>query len=46
MFHPSSAKLKTLPPAAAYKDIKFASLAQSDAAKKVIADAWPRLVKV
>ena len=40
------AVLKTLPPAAAYKDIKFASLAQSDAAKKVIADAWPRLVKV
>ncbi len=40
------AVLKTLPPAAAYKGIKFASLEQSDKAKKVIADAWPRLVKV
>ncbi len=38
--------LKTLPPAAAYKDIKFASLEQSEKAKKVIADAWPRLVKI
>ena len=40
------AVLKTLPPAEAYRGIKFASLAQQDAAKKVIADAWPRLVKV
>jgi len=38
--------LKTLPPAAAYKGIKFATLAQADAAKKVIADAWPRLVQI
>jgi putative spermidine/putrescine transport system substrate-binding protein len=40
------AVLKTLPPADAYKGIKFATLAQSDAAKKAIADAWPRLVKI
>jgi putative spermidine/putrescine transport system substrate-binding protein len=40
------AVLDTLPPADAYKNIKFATLAQADAAKKVIADAWPRLVKV
>jgi len=38
--------LKTLPPAENYKNIKFASLEQDDAAKKVIADAWPRLVKI
>lgn len=38
--------LKTLPPADAYKSIKFASLEQSEAAKKVIAEAWPRLVKI
>ncbi len=40
------AVLDTLPPAESYKGIKFATLAQGDAAKKVIADAWPRLVKV
>jgi putative spermidine/putrescine transport system substrate-binding protein len=38
--------LDTLPPADAYKGIKFATLAQQDKAKAVIADAWPRLVKV
>jgi putative spermidine/putrescine transport system substrate-binding protein len=38
--------LKTLPPAESYKGIKFATLEQADKAKKVIADAWPRLVKV
>lgn len=38
--------LAALPPAAAYKGIKFATVEQSDKAKKVIADAWPRLVKV
>ena len=40
------AVLATLPPAEAYKGIKFATLDQQDKAKKVIADAWPRLVKV
>ena len=40
------AVLKTLPPAEAYKGIKFATLEQVDKAKKVIADAWPRLVKM
>ena len=38
--------LANLPPAAAYKGIKFASADQADKAKKVIAEAWPRLVKV
>ncbi len=38
--------LKTLPPAEAYKGIKFATLEQQDKAKKVIADAWPRLVQI
>ncbi len=40
------AVLATLPPATAYKGIQFASLEQADKAKTVIADAWPRLVKV
>jgi putative spermidine/putrescine transport system substrate-binding protein len=40
------AVLKTMPPAESYKGIKFATLEQGDAAKKLIADAWPRLVKV
>jgi len=40
------AVMDTLPPAESYKGIKFASLEQADKAKAVIADAWPRLVKV
>lgn len=40
------AVLKTLPPATAYKGITFASLEQSEKAKKLIADAWPRLVQI
>ena len=40
------AVLKTLPPAEAYKGIKFATLDQQEKAKKVIADAWPRLVQI
>lgn len=40
------AVLKILPPADAYKGIKFASLDQADKAKKLIAQAWPKLVQI
>jgi putative spermidine/putrescine transport system substrate-binding protein len=40
------ALLKTLPPADAYKDVKFATLEQAAKAQKVLADMWPRVVKI
>ena len=39
------ALMKELPSAAAYKNIKFASLDQQTKAKKTLADLWPKLVK-
>jgi len=38
--------LKTLPPAEAYKDVKFATPEQAAKAQKVLADMWPRVVKI
>ena len=38
--------LKSLPPAEAYKDIKFASQDQAAKAQKMLADMWPRIVKI
>jgi putative spermidine/putrescine transport system substrate-binding protein len=38
--------LKTLPPAEAYKNVKFATQEQSAKAQKVLADMWPRVVKI
>jgi len=38
--------LKTLPSAEAYKNVKFATDAQSTAAKKTLADLWPKVVKL
>jgi putative spermidine/putrescine transport system substrate-binding protein len=40
------AMMKDLPPAAAYKGIKFASQAQIQKAQKDLADLWPKLVKI
>ncbi len=40
------AVLKTLPPADAYKDVKFATQAQAAKAQKVVTDMWPRVVKI
>ncbi|MCW3474345.1 ABC transporter substrate-binding protein [Limobrevibacterium gyesilva] len=40
------AVLKTLPPAEAYKNIKFATPDQADKAKKALTDNWPRVVKI
>ncbi len=40
------AVLRTLPPAAAYKDVKFATPQQADKAQKALADLWPRVVKI
>jgi putative spermidine/putrescine transport system substrate-binding protein len=40
------AVLKTLPPAEAYKGVKFATQEQSAKAQKVLADMWPRVVKI
>jgi putative spermidine/putrescine transport system substrate-binding protein len=40
------AVLKDLPPAEAYKAVKFATLDQSDKAKKVLADNWAKVVKI
>ena len=40
------AMLKALPPADAYKNVKFATQEQSTKAQKVLADMWPRLVKI
>ena len=38
--------LKTLPPAEAYKNVKFATQEQNAKAQKTLADMWPRLVKI
>jgi putative spermidine/putrescine transport system substrate-binding protein len=38
--------LKALPSADAYKAVKFATDAQSNAAKKVLSDMWPKVVKL
>lgn len=38
--------LAKLPSPDAYKTVKFASQAQSNAAKKVLADMWPKVVKL
>lgn len=38
--------LKNLPSADAYKAVKFATDAQSSAAKKALADMWPKVVKL
>jgi putative spermidine/putrescine transport system substrate-binding protein len=38
--------LKNLPSADAYKNVKFATDAQSAAAKKTLADMWPKVVKL
>jgi putative spermidine/putrescine transport system substrate-binding protein len=38
--------LAQLPPADAYKGIKFANPEQTDKAKKAIVDNWPRVVKI
>jgi putative spermidine/putrescine transport system substrate-binding protein len=35
-----------LPSPAAYKEVKFATQAQTDAAKAVLADMWPKVVKL
>jgi putative spermidine/putrescine transport system substrate-binding protein len=40
------AVLKTLPPAEAYKAVKFATQEQAAKAQKVVADMWPRVVKI
>ena len=40
------ALLKALPPAEAYKDVKFATQEQNAKAQKTLADMWPRLVKI
>jgi putative spermidine/putrescine transport system substrate-binding protein len=39
------ALMKSLPPAEPYKAVKFATPAQTDAAKKALQDSWPRVVK-
>ena len=38
--------LKALPPAEAYKDVKFATQEQTAGAQKRLADQWPRVVKI
>jgi putative spermidine/putrescine transport system substrate-binding protein len=38
--------LARVPSPQAYKQVRFASLAESDAAKKVLAELWPRTVKI
>jgi putative spermidine/putrescine transport system substrate-binding protein len=40
------AMLKNLPPAEAYKGIKFATPEQTDKAKKAITENWPQIVKI
>jgi putative spermidine/putrescine transport system substrate-binding protein len=40
------AMLKALPPADDYKNVKFATQEQNAKAQKVLADMWPRLVKI
>ena len=40
------AVLKSLPPAEAYKSVKFATSAQVSKAQKTLADMWPRVVKI
>ena len=40
------ALLQSLPPAEAYKDVKFATPEQAAKAQKTLADLWPRLVKI
>lgn len=40
-----AALLAKLPSPEAYKSVRFASQAQIDAAKKVVADMWPKSVK-
>lgn len=39
------AVLKPLPPAEAYKSVRFASQAQTDKATATLKDAWPKVVK-
>ena len=38
--------LKALPPADAYKNVKFATSEQVTKAQKTLADMWPRVVKL
>ena len=38
--------LNSLPPADAYKDVRFATPEQAARAQKTLADLWPRLVKI
>jgi len=38
--------LKTLPPAEAYKNVRFATPDQAAKAQKTLADMWPRVVKL
>ncbi len=38
--------LKTLPPADAYKGVKFATQEQAAKAQKTLAEMWPRVVKI
>jgi putative spermidine/putrescine transport system substrate-binding protein len=38
--------LKSLPPADAYKNVKFATQEQSAKAQKTLQDMWPRVVKI
>lgn len=40
------AMLKDLPPAEAYKNVKFANPEQTAKAQKTLADMWPRVVKI
>jgi putative spermidine/putrescine transport system substrate-binding protein len=40
------ALLKSLPPAEAYKNVKFATQEQAAKAQKTLADMWPRVVKI
>jgi putative spermidine/putrescine transport system substrate-binding protein len=40
------ALLKTLPPADAYKNVKFATQEQSAKAQKTLQEMWPRVVKI